>query len=223
MHKLFLNITITPELYLKNPESTDLGKKIVAQSIFLIDELGFEAFTFKKLSAKIGSTESTVYRYFENKHMLMLYLTCWYWSWVDYRLVFGTHNIVSAKERLKIALDIITKPVIEDNSFSHINEVVLHKIIVNESTKVIYTKEIDSENEKGFYTVYKQIVNRLSDIIIEINPNYEYPQMLVSSTIDGSLHQRYFLEHFPSLINNKKSENCISLFYSQLIFNAIKC
>ncbi len=223
MHKLFLNITITPELYLKNPESTDLGKKIVAQSIFLIHELGFEAFTFKKLSAKIGSTESTVYRYFENKHMLMLYLTCWYWSWVDYRLVFGTHNIVSAKERLKIAVDIITKPVIEDNSFSHINEVILHKIIVNESTKVIYTKEIDSENEKGFYTVYKQIVNRLSDIIIEINPNYEYPQMLVSSTIDGALHQRYFLEHFPSLINNKKSEHCISLFYNQLIFNAIKC
>ena len=223
MHKLFLNITITPELYLKNPESTDLGKKIVTQSIFLIHELGFEAFTFKKLSAKIGSTESTVYRYFENKHMLMLYLTCWYWSWVDYRLVFGTHNIVSAKERLKIAVDIITKPVIEDNSFSHINEVILHKIIVNESTKVIYTKEIDSENEKGFYTVYKQIVNRLSDIIIEINPNYEYPQMLVSSTIDGALHQRYFLEHFPSLINNKKSEHCISLFYNQLIFNAIKC
>lgn len=80
--------------------------------------------------------------------MLLLYLTCWYWSWVEYKLVFGTHNIKLPKERLKIALDIITKPVTEDNSFFHINEVLLHQIIISESTKVIYTKKIDSENEK---------------------------------------------------------------------------
>ena len=87
MERLFLNIAISPELYLKNPESSELGKKIVSQSIMLIDELGFEGFTFKKLSKQISSTESTVYSYFENKHMLMLYLTCWYWSWVEYKLV----------------------------------------------------------------------------------------------------------------------------------------
>jgi hypothetical protein len=222
MKKLFLNIAISPELFLKDPESSELGKKIVSQSIHLIDELGFEGFTFKKLSKQISSTESTIYRYFENKHMLLLYLTCWYWSWVEYNLVFGTHNIKSAKERLQIGLDIITKPVTEDNSFFHINEVLLHQIIISESTKVIYTKEVDKENEKGFYKVYKQIVNRLSAIIIEINPNYKYPHMLVSNTIDGALHQRYFAKHFPSLIDNKKSIDCVSSFYHDLVFNAIK-
>jgi hypothetical protein len=151
-----------------------------------------------------------------------LYLTCWYWSWVEYKLVFGTHNIKLPQERLKIALDIITKPVTEDNSFFHINEVLLHQIIISESAKVIYTKEIDNENEKGFYTVYKQIVNRLSDIVKEINPNYEYPHMLISSTIDGALHQRYFSQHFPSLIDNSKSKDCVSSFYTDLVFNAVK-
>jgi len=222
MNRLFLNIVIRPDLYLKNPESSELGKKIVSQSIILINELGFEGFTFKKLSKEISSTESTIYRYFENKHTLLLYLTCWYWSWVEYNLVFGTHNINSPEERLKIALDIITKPVIEDNSFFHINEVLLHKIIINESTKVIYTKEVDNENEKGFYAVYKQIVNRLSDIIKEINPKYKYPHMLVSNTIDGALHQRYILEHFPSLVDDKKSSDCVVSFYNELVFNAIK-
>ncbi|MDB4088784.1 TetR family transcriptional regulator [Flavobacteriales bacterium] len=222
MNRLFLNIVISPDLYLKNPESSELGKKIVSQSIILINELGFEGFTFKKLSKEISSTESTIYRYFENKHTLLLYLTCWYWSWVEYNLVFGTHNINSPEERLKIALDIITKPVIEDNSFFHINEVLLHKIIINESTKVIYTKEVDNENEKGFYAVYKQIVNRLSDIIKEINPKYKYPHMLVSNTIDGALHQRYILEHFPSLVDDKKSSDCVVSFYNELVFNAIK-
>ena len=100
--------------------------------------------------------------------------------------------------------------------------IILHQIIISESAKVIYTKEIDNENEKGFYTVYKQIVNRLSDIVKEINPNYEYPHMLISSTIDGALHQRYFSQHFPSLIDNSKSKDCVSSFYTDLVFNAVK-
>ncbi len=222
MEKLFLNITISPELYIKNPESSEVGKKIISKSIVLIDELGFEGFTFKKLAKRINSTESTIYRYFENKHMLLLYLTCWYWSWVEYKLVFGMNNIFSAEERLKIALNILTEPISEDKSFFHINEVLLHQIIINESTKVIYTKDVDSENEKGFYTVYKQIVNRLSDIVKEINPNYKYPSMLISSTIDGALHQKYFVNHFPSLIDNTQSTDCVSSFYNDLVFSAIK-
>ena len=222
MKKLFLNITISPDLYLKNPESSEVGKKIISKSIVLIDELGFEGFTFKKLAKEISSTESTIYRYLENKHILLLYLTCWYWSWVEYKLVFGMINISSPEERLKIALNILTKPITEDESFFHINEVLLHQIIVNESTKVIYTKEVDNENEKGYYTVYKQIVNRLSDLIKEINPDYKYPHMLVSSTIDGALHQKYFVDHFPSLIDNSQSKDCVSSFYNDLVLNAIK-
>jgi len=222
MENLQVHIVISQELYTKNPESSALGKKIVSRSIEMIDELGFEAFTFKKLGQSIGSNESSIYRYFESKHMLLVYLICWYWSWVEYKLVFGINNISSPKERLKIALDILTKPISEDVSFFHINEVLLHKIIVNESAKVIYTKEVDQENEKGFYTVYKQIVNRLSDIIIEINPDYKFPHMLISSTIDGALHQRYISDHFPSLMDETKSNDCVSSFYNDLVFNAIK-
>jgi len=80
MKNLQLQIVISPELYTKNPESSDLGKKIVSKSIEMIDALGFEDFTFKKLGIKIGSNESSVYRYFESKHALLVYLINWYWS-----------------------------------------------------------------------------------------------------------------------------------------------
>ena len=56
-------------------------------------EIGFENFTFKKLGEQIGSNESSIYRYFESKHKLMLYLSSWYWAWIEYRLVFATNNI----------------------------------------------------------------------------------------------------------------------------------
>ena len=43
-------IKVNDKLYIKDPESSELGKRIVAESIILMDEIGFEAFTFKKLS-----------------------------------------------------------------------------------------------------------------------------------------------------------------------------
>jgi len=88
-----VTIKINEKIFLKDPESSDLGKRIVENSILMISEMGFECFTFKKLGIKIGSNESSIYRYFENKHKLLLYLTSWYWGWLEYQLVFATNGI----------------------------------------------------------------------------------------------------------------------------------
>ena len=84
MNQLFgsLKISVNEQLYLKDPESSQLGKKIIEHSILLIDSIGFDGLTFKKLGLAVGSNESSVYRYFENKHKLLLYLTSWYWGWI---------------------------------------------------------------------------------------------------------------------------------------------
>ena len=89
MQNLNLHIDVSEELYLRNPDSSELGKRIIKTSIDLIYDIGFEMFTFKKLGEQIGSPESSIYRYFENKQSLLIYLVAWYWSWVDYKLVFA--------------------------------------------------------------------------------------------------------------------------------------
>ena len=78
-----IKIEIPTGIYLKDPESSTLGKKIIENSIILLEEIGFEDFNFKKLGANIGSNESSIYRYFESKHKLLMYLTAWYWGWVE--------------------------------------------------------------------------------------------------------------------------------------------
>ena len=78
-----LTFKLNERLYLRDPQSTELGQRIVSKGIELIDGLGFEQFTFKKLAAQVNSTEPSIYRYFENKHRLLHYLTAWYWSWMD--------------------------------------------------------------------------------------------------------------------------------------------
>ena len=222
MENLQVNIVINPELYSKNPESSVLGHKIVSSSIEMINELGFENFTFKKLGAAIGSNESSIYRYFESKHTLLVYLTDWYWSWIEYKLVFSTLNIKSSSEKLQKAIEILTQEIIEDNSFSYINEVLLNKIIVSESAKVYHTKAIDIENEKGYYTTYKRVVQRVSDFVLEVNPLYDFPHMLISTTIEGAHQQRYFSEHLPSLTDVEKGKDNVVRFYLDLVFKTIK-
>ncbi len=221
MESLPIHITINPQLYTKNPESSDLGRKIVSKSIEMIDQLGFESFTFRKLGVAIGSNESSIYRYFESKHALLVYLINWYWSWIEYNLVFATTNVPSSEEKLKNAIDLLTREVKEDNSISYINEVLLNKIIISESAKAYYTKDIDEENAKGFYKTYKRVVQRVSAIVLEVNPKFEFPNMLISTVIEGAHHQRYFSKHLPSLTNVEEGKNNIVRFYNDLVLKAI--
>lgn len=221
MENLQIHINIDKELYTKNPESSELGRKILSQSILMIDTLGFESFTFKKLGVAIGSNESSVYRYFESKHALLVYLTSWYWSWIEYRLVFSTLNLPSSTEKLTKAIEVITNKVEEDNSFSSINEVILNRIIISESSKAYHTKDIDQENKKGYYKTYKRVVHRISDMVLEVNPKFAFPHMLISTVIEGAHHQRYFSKHLPALTDQEKGALTIVNFYSELVLKTI--
>lgn len=222
MKTLNIQIEVNPELYIKDPNSSDLGRKIILKSIEMINDMGFEAFTFKKLGEAIQSNESSIYRYFDSKHSLLIYLTSWYWTWTECRIVFATTNVESAEERLKKALCILTKPVQEDTSISHVNEVLLSQIIFCESLKTYHTKNVDEENEKGCFKAYKYVVQRVSDIMLEIAPDFQFPHMLTSTVIEGAHQQKYFADHLPSLTDTSKEEDTIMKFYLDLVFNFLK-
>lgn len=215
-----IKIAINEKIYLKDPESSDLGRRIIEHSILMIDEMGFESFTFKKLGNKIGSNESSIYRYFENKHKLLVYLTSWYWGWLEYQLVFATNSISDPIEKLTRAVDIVTRTIQEDNAYSHINEVLLNKIVINESSKSFLTKEVDQENKDGYFIIYKRMVNRLEEMIKTIAPKYKYPSSLASTILEGSLHQHFLKDHFQTLTDCNQT-NTPGKFMSELVFNTL--
>ena len=215
-----VKIGITDKLYVKDPESSDLGKRIIEESILMINAVGFESFTFKKLGLKIGSNESSIYRYFENKHKLLLYLTSWYWGWLEYQLVFATNSMANPTEKLKKAIEIVTKPTEEDSAFSHINEVLLNKIVINEYSKSYLTKEVDSENKEGYFVIYKRLVNRLTTMIQSVNSTYKYPSSLASTVLEGSLHQHFLKDHFTSLTDCRENGDPTA-YFTQLVFNSL--
>lgn len=211
-----VKLMINENVYLKDPESSALGKKILNESILLIKEIGFEAFTFKKLGQRIESNESSIYRYFENKHKLLVYLTSWYWSWMEYRLVFETANLTNPKDRLNKTIALFTEETKDDTSTEHINEALLQQIIISDFTKTLLTKEVDEENRNGFFVIYKRVIHRISGIIKEVNSSYPYPDSLASTIVEGALHQHFLKQHLTS-ITNCSDEISPSDFYLDLI------
>lgn len=223
MDKLLSNVRIPVQesIYNKDPESSNLGKRIIEHSIKLIDKIGFDAFTFKKLGEEIGSNESSIYRYFDNKHKLLIYLTSWYWAWLEYQLVIETHSISNPVEKLKKAIEITAKSVKEDSKHTHINEVILNRIIIEENSKSFLTKEVDKENQEGYFQVYKRLITRLKEMILQIDLNYEYANSLASTIIETALHQHFLNNHFPSITDCKKGTTPAQ-FLTDLVFRTLK-
>ena len=216
-----IKIQLNEKLYVKDPETSPLGKKIIKNSIVLINEIGFEEFTFKKLGEKISSNESSIYRYFESKHKLLLYLSSWYWGWIEYKLAFATTNINNPMERLKRGIAVVTQKIEDDASTLHVNESILNKIIIQEFTKTLLTKEVDEENKEGFFLVYKRVINRIIEMIHDVDPNYGYAKSLASSIVEGALHQHFLKDHLKTITNCNQDISPTD-FYLNLISTLLK-
>lgn len=209
-------IPVLEEIALRNPQATQLGQRIIEGSILLIVELGFEQFTFKKLALSVGTTEASVYRYFSSKQKLLLYLINWYWGRLECRLLLQTQG-GDPKERLTKALELLLVP--RASSLSFYNEKRLQRIVIHEASKVFHTKEVDVDHQTGFHRIYLQIVQYISELVRAYQPKCKYPEMLVTTLLEGSLQQRFFGQHLPEVTNASEQEDAVAVFYTQLFFS----
>lgn len=205
-----IQIQVNDNLYIRDPQETKLGKTIIQHSILLIDEIGFEQFTFKKLAERIESTEASVYRYFENKHNLLVYLLCWYWEWMAYLIDFNTHNITDPVTKLRIVIQSMINSAQPNTSISFVDEDVLHRIVIAEGPKGYHTKSVDQENKAGFFMTYKALVAKIGNIIQEVNPHFAYPKALATTLLGMASDHVYFARHLPRLTDIKIIDNDLS-------------
>ena len=203
MYQLVINIKVNDNLYNKDPQSSTLGKRIIGNSVLMIDEIGLEQFTFKKLAKKIESTEASVYRYFENKHQLFVYLLNWYWEWLIARIELNTLNIKDSETRLRIILSLIVDAANRNTDIEYVDEEALHRIVVQEGNKGYHHKTIDTDNKGGFFLAYKKLVGNIALVIAEVNPDFEYPRTLASTLIETANNNLYFARHLPRLTDIK--------------------
>jgi AcrR family transcriptional regulator len=219
-----LSFKVNEKIYLRDPEGTELGKKIVKNAIDLIYRLGFEHFTFKKLANEMNTTEATIYRYFENKHRLLLYILNWYWSYLEYLVVFQLPSLAGSKARLIRLIELLTHPLPESEGQTDYNKNYLHQIVISESSKVYLVKEVKEINENAVFKPYKDLCARIAEIIQSHNPDYAYPHSLSSTLIETAHSQLFFSQHLPKLTDAGKEDKQLFVenYLKDLLFKSLQ-
>ncbi|MCB0483416.1 MAG: helix-turn-helix transcriptional regulator [Flavobacteriales bacterium] len=194
-----VEIKVHGNCYLRDPMQSELGRAIIAASVGLLDEAGYESFTFKKLAEKAHTTEASVYRYFTNKRQLLVYLLNWYWLRTEHLLLFKLNNLQNPKDRLTVFIETLTTPVIDPPFKSHVDESQLYNVVTRESAKAFMSIEVDNDNHEGYFTSYKRLSKNLAKIITELRPGYAYTASLASIILEASHNMLFYRQHLPSL------------------------
>jgi AcrR family transcriptional regulator len=221
--ELHLQIKMNPRLFIKDPEQSALGRSIIQQSIVMIQRIGFEDFTFKKLASEIGTTEASIYRYFENKHRLLTYIIAWFWAWVEYKMMYHTNNISSPKEKIKMIILLLTSQVEDEFTFEHIDKQLLHEVVITEGSKPYLTKNVTQDNRDRLFKPYKDLCARIADVFLSYNPKYRYPRSLSSTLLEMAHYQFFFKNHLPSLTDfaNDKDDKKVVAFLEHIVFSSL--
>lgn len=223
--ELDIRVKMNEKLFLRNPEESVLGTKIVQQGLILINKLGFEEFTFKKLAKELQSTEASIYRYFENKHRFLVYLITWYWSYLEYKVIFSTNNILNPELKLKTIVKILAEePQNSELKSGYISENEVYKLAIWEGSKSYLTKNVSKDNKDRLFKPYKDLCERIAFVVREIHPNYPFSHSLASTLLEMAHAQRFFMQNLPSLTDfqNEKNEKGIIMFLESLVFSTIK-
>jgi len=218
-----VHVRMNERLFLRDPESSDLGRRIVRQSIVLVNELGFEDVTFRKLAERLDTKEASIYRYFENKHRLLVYLVAWYWQWLDFQIIFQTNNLTDPRQKLERILAILLLTDLNQPLTNDIDIRALHSIVVKESSKAYLTHHVTEDNRQELFKPYKDLCERIASVILDYRPDYPYAQSRASSLIETAHYQTFFMENLPSLTDFGQPRDDAKLisFMKHLLFSSL--
>jgi AcrR family transcriptional regulator len=218
-----LSFKVNQNIYLRDPEGTELGKQIVKHAIDLIYEVGFEHFTFKKLALEMNTTEASIYRYFTNKHRLLLYILNWYWSYMEYLVVVQLEPIQDLRSKLEKVVELFTRELPVHVGQSDYNKNFLHQIVISESSKVYLVKEVKEINDHEVFKPYKDLCARISSLINVYHPTYSYPHSLSTTLIETAHSQLFFSTHLPKLtdVQGEVNASFVEQYLKDLLFKVL--
>ena len=153
-----------------------------------------------------------------------VYLITWYWSFLEYKVVFSINNMTSCETKLKTIIKIITEePIHEAIKTDFISEFESYKLVIWEGSKAYLTRNVSKDNNDRLFKPYKDLCERFSSVIKEYNPKYKYPHSLASTILEMAHSQKFFKQNLPALTDFPKEEDDkkIILFLESLLFSSL--
>lgn len=205
------SFSLNTDLYLRDPLSSDTGKRILEKAAPLLVEMGLEAFTAKKLAEAAGLTEATVYKYFANKQKLLQYYFQLYWTWLEQQIKVFTAVEDDPKIRLLRTAKILSDMPEVAADPGMVSKETLRMLVVNEGVKAFHHAHVDADNEKKLFAPYKSITKLIANMILEVDPKEPFPFSMATTFIEMAHSLEFYKDHMPALTDFSQTDKQTNL------------
>ena len=202
-----------PGLALRDTASP-MGTRILADGLLLLNELGLEAFTFKKLAERIGCTEVTVYHYFANKQRLLQYYFQVYWLWLYTHCQQEGRNLNDPQERLRGDIRVICGIWPADARATHFEPSALRELVINEGSKSFMHKNVDSDNKLKLFKPYKDLCAHIAVEVKACSPRMRSSRSFATTLVEMAHSLEFAMRHLPALteLSDKRERKALAAF-----------
>lgn len=179
--------------------NTPLGARILQDGLVLMNDLGLESFTFKKLADRTGCTEVTVYHYFANKQRLLQYYFQVYWLWLATYCQEEGKSLKDPLDRLRgdiRALCGTWPPAARANTF---DPAALRELVINEGSKSFLHKDVDSDNELKLFKPYKDLCAHIAREVKAASPRARHARSFATTLVEMAHSLEFAMHHLPAL------------------------
>lgn len=194
--------------------SSPIGSRILTEGLDLMIELGLEAFTFKKLAERIGSTEVTVYHYFANKQRLLQYYFQAYWLWLATHCRQEGKALPDPMERLRGDIRAICGLWPADARAGQFDPARLRELVINEGSKSFMHKNVDSDNELKLFKPYKDLCAHIAAEVKACSPRIKHSRSFATTLVEMAHSLEFAMDHLPALteLSTKRERKHLALF-----------
>lgn len=198
--------------------SSPMGTRILTEGLALMNAIGLEAFTFKKLAERMGSTEVTVYHYFANKQRLLQYYFQLYWLWLATHCQQEGRSLRDPWERLRGDIRAISGIWPHDARANHFAPADLRALVINEGSKSFLHKNVDSDNELKLFKPYKDLCAHIASEVKACAPRTRHARSFATTLVEMSHSLEFAMHHLPALtdLSEKRDRKHLAAFLIEL-------
>lgn len=215
-------MSLGEEFYLRNPQDTELGRRIVETSLAMIVKDGFIPFSIKKLAVSIKTTEASVYRYFSNKECILLYCIGMFWAETEFRIKFQTNNMNNPKDRLSAIIDILTdEHGAAEQEFETSHFTLLRNLACLNNSLIFILMEVQKQHQitkAALMPIIKSVYGSINDSVSQLVSDKSKAFMLTETIISFCLNSQKKLQ----VMEPEKSEDQIKKRIKKYLLGLLK-